>query len=505
MRRGELLEFSWKNIGRYELLLAALMLAYIVLFSYLSIAINNAYATHGDLTVHIQAQWSTLHALPLGSTYVFSANDFWSLMGGGKTHSFEWRESFLGIHMSPLLFLITPFFAIFQRVETILVAQTVLLAIGAVPIFLLAKEKFGSGAHGLAFAAIFLLNPALHGINLFDFHPIAMVVPMLLFAFYFLHKENDGYFALFAILSLMAEEEVAFSVFMLGLYALWKRRFAAGAFAITSSIVWFVLIVYVIMPMLHGGPYMFTGYYGNIPGGRVHEKALNLLFSPGLFVSTISMPSKLVYLAKLFSPVGFVSLLSPATLLLVLPGLLQNLLTNNPGQHLLVGQYNSISIAFIFISAIFGAFNLTLHVSEFLEKRNFKNTFQMVSAVVLVLLLLVTAAVGSTVSEFPLKKMFRIGDFVTNERTASLDELASRIPDGASVSVSDGLSPHVAGREQLYLFPVHSKEADYVFLDKEATWPLTKEQQANFTKEIIGTGSYDIVEVNSWGMLYRRR
>ena len=56
------------------------------------------------------------------------------------------------------------------RAETLLVLQSVWLATGVAPLYLLGKKRLGNPWFGVLLAATYVLYPALHGANLFDFH-----------------------------------------------------------------------------------------------------------------------------------------------------------------------------------------------------------------------------------------------------------------------------------------------------------------------------------------------
>ena len=53
----------------------------------------------------------------------------------------------------------------------LLVAQALIVATGALPAFWLGRRWLGDDRLALAFAAVYLLYPALQHATLFDFHP----------------------------------------------------------------------------------------------------------------------------------------------------------------------------------------------------------------------------------------------------------------------------------------------------------------------------------------------
>src|SRR5712692_7934709 len=114
-------------LDRYEGRLAlALVLLYAVVFG--SLALVRHWALHStalDLGVFDQVLWNTVHGRFMESTLSLERCD---------PHSF-----FLD-HFSPALLVIVPFYAIVPRPETLIFVQTVALALGTWPIYLLARR-----------------------------------------------------------------------------------------------------------------------------------------------------------------------------------------------------------------------------------------------------------------------------------------------------------------------------------------------------------------------------
>jgi uncharacterized membrane protein len=98
--------------------------------------------------------------------------------------------SFFGVHLSPILFLILPFYWIIPATETSLVLQSFIVALAAIPIYRLAKENAGGRIVGLVFALAYLMYPAIHFVNRYDFH-VQVFLPLFFSCIiYYITKEN---------------------------------------------------------------------------------------------------------------------------------------------------------------------------------------------------------------------------------------------------------------------------------------------------------------------------
>ena len=80
----------------------------------------------------------------------------------------------------------------------LLVVQAMAVALGAVPVFLLARKHLGSDWAGLGFALVYLLYPPTQWLVVDDFHPVALATPLLLGAIWFLDEDRLLPFALCA-------------------------------------------------------------------------------------------------------------------------------------------------------------------------------------------------------------------------------------------------------------------------------------------------------------------
>lgn len=181
-----------------------LIIIYTIVCSYISILKHNAFLSSAwDLGIFEQAIWSTANRGEL----------FWYSIDLPINPS----GSFFGIHFSPILFLILPVYRAFQTTETLLVLQSFLIALGALPLYWIVGKDVNRRA-ALIFAAAYLLYPPLHGVNLFDFHPHAFLPAFFLFAYHYFRERKWIKYFIFVILALTVIEFVPFIVVFLGFY-----------------------------------------------------------------------------------------------------------------------------------------------------------------------------------------------------------------------------------------------------------------------------------------------
>ena len=312
--------------------------------SALSVARHNGFMTHAfDLGIHDQAIYNILHGGTMRTT----------LYG-------PYAIDYLGDHFSPILFLVAPIYALYQDARTLLVLQSFFLAAGAIPIYLLTLNKTRSALLGVTLAAGYLLYPALHGVNLKDFHQIALVCVLLLTALYFLEIERDVPFLIALGLALIVKEEVALTVAAIGAYIfLAKRRYRLGAALALIGLAYFAVVTGWLMPHLGGKPQIDTRFGGIIaPGTQGAAGVAWTLFTNPIYtvMSILGNQQKLIFLFQMFLPVLFLPLLAPALAWIpALPALGVLLLTSAYTQYNITYHYAAHLIPFIFFLAILGA------------------------------------------------------------------------------------------------------------------------------------------------------
>jgi uncharacterized membrane protein len=415
----------------------AMAAAYALFMSVLTVGRHNAFGTNAfDLGIHAQSLYTIArHGYPLVTLY-----------GPEAVNQFS-------DHFAPIFYLLTPIYVLFGDARALLVVQSLALAAGVVPVYLLARRKLATHALALALAASYLLFPALHGVNNFDFHEIALVVPLLLWSLYCLETGRFRLFGLFLALAMFTKEEVALTGVAIGLYILFVRRQPRrGALVALASAAYFALVVGVIMPALGGGADVgrfdglevdgFSGFAG---------VAMTVVTNPFYtFDYALLDPDKLFFLAQLLLPVlGIPLLAGVGPWIVAVPGLATLLLSSYRAQYLLDTHYSSIVIPSIFFLAVLGLARV--------EKRRPAVALPVAAALVMASLLMnwQFGWLGG--------KLFD-GIPRPTERDRVLASFVQQIPPDASVSTLSKLVPHLASREQIILYP-NVVGADFILFD----------------------------------------
>ena len=213
--------------------------------------------------------------------------------------------------------------------------------------------------------------------------------------------------------------------------------------ALLLSVFWFFLCARLIPALAtHLNPEadqtnlipIFFGWLGDTPV----EMAGTVMTRPGYILSGFLTGSKLIYLFQLLLPLGFLSLLSPASCIMIIVPALEGLLSSRSQHFSIKYQYTALIIPFVFISAIRGTRNLLRW-----KWLKFKPDY------LVIFLLLV-----SPFSARMLGPLFRLpGKFQqwrVTEEDAVREEMVRMIPDQAPVLATFGFASHLSNRPQLF-------------------------------------------------------
>jgi len=478
-KHKQMLRADWAVVG--------MMLLYAAYISTYSVQKHWTFQTTGyDLSLYVQSLWNTLHG------------DFLRLtVAPGVRHFLSW-------YFTPSVVLLTPVYALWPSPVTLLIVQSVVVALGAWPVFRLAKEQVDAPWLAAGYACIYLVFPALLAANLYDFHGITLTAPLLIWTWYLAQRRRWIAFGVVAAITAGFREEAALSLIMMALLLVadpTRRR--AGIWTVIGSAIWFVLLVMIAVPMVRAtSVYMDQisrfGYLGSSPA----QVLTNLVAHPQLVLNEMSRPEKIGYLLHLFAPVGYLPVFAPVMLLPVLPTLVMNLMAAYPPAYSpVLFQYNAPLPPFIVLAAAMGSGRLARWIGAHSARRR-----SLAHVGLLAFTLFMSAGYQLKLGYLPFSPTFHWPQ-ITSHHQLGL-QIAESIPPDATVSAQNQLAPHVSNRRTVYIFP-YVAEADYVFLDSTLIAFLSynardAEEVNRMTQQLLVDPRYTLVLQQDGYLLLKR-
>lgn len=305
-------------------------------------------SAHLDLGTMTQTVWSTAHGHLLEMTDA----------SGRNVMRFAY-------HVDPMLALLTALWWIWPSGLMLVTVQAVAVASGAIPVYWLARKHLQTERSAVHFAFAYLLFPATQ-FNAFTissgFHSVALAVPLILFAIWYLDEHRLVPFAILALLAVTTKEEIGAAVGCLGIwYAVrhGERLVGATIFVAGTTISLFDFL-YVIPHYTANGGNPFEGRYsqlGKTPTGIVHT----VFTDPSAIVHDVATWHKLFYVALLLGPFLGLFLRAPLLFLGAVPDLAINLLSNHSDQTSIAYHWTAGVIPFTVAASVLGADRLRRH------------------------------------------------------------------------------------------------------------------------------------------------
>jgi uncharacterized membrane protein len=426
-------------------------------FSALSILRHRGFGSgRFDLGNMVQAVWATAHGHPLKVT---------NLRGE--------QISRLGAHVDLLLVAFAPLWRVWPSPSLLLTCQAVVLALGALPVFWLARKLLASEVAALGFALAYLLYPPVQWLALDDFHAVALAPTLLLFALWYLFEDRLVLFGVFAFLAMTTREEVGLVVAAFGFcYAVSRKRWLSGAVICAAGAL--VTVFAVVVVMRHYHPHSGLRFYVRYAdvGGSPFGVLKTALTDPGHVLSIAFDRRGIRYLGQLLLPLCGFWLAGPLLLVSALPQLAINLLAAPPTQTSIHYHYTAPLIPGLFAATVIGAGRL---------ERRWPGSARTLALAAVAVALVSNYRLGA----IPVWRYVHGGEKLGTRawEVSHHDRVTAaaleRVPPDAVVSASNTVGAHLSARRRILSFPLLS-DATWIALD---TYNPSYFAEANAPKE----------------------
>ena len=449
-----------------------------VVYAALSLLRHTHFLTGGyDLGIFDQAIWHYAH---------FQA----------PASSIKQLPNLLADHFHPALVLFAPLYWVYPHPETLLVAQAALVAFSAWPIYLLAKPRLHYPIAAVSFSVIYLLYWGIRSAVLYDFHEIALAVPVLCWLFYYTETKQWRRVIPLTLLLFFVREDLSLVVAAYGLFLVvtgknWKLgipTFFAGLF-----VFWLLLQTYTQL-------------------GATPREALKFLKHQPLSAWTLFFDNaqKVQTLTYTFGALIFLPIISP-TLLMAIPLIAERFYSTRLSHIVPSFQYT----AYLAPILIYGAIQVIGWLVSVLKDQGIwgkRLTLLVVGGATLGLLVM-TAQYLSILPSNPVNDP----QYVASEDATPGYAALALIPSSASVATQDFIMPHLSDRadaEELYQSisdegvpgPIRQTfSTDYVVLsERTALWPLqTPQDVTDLRGQLINQQYTEIYNLDGWYVLKR--
>ena len=430
---------------QYELIITLSVIIYTVSFSWFTLSKHNTFTTYAwDLGIFDQGFWTTVN---LDKIFYYTCELHLSESG-----------SFFGVHFSPILFTIIPIYYLYQSAETLLVTQSLIIALSAIPVYKTA-QLFHTKQTSCLLACLYLLNPTLHGINCYDFHVQAFLPLTLGFLIYYTLSRKWVVLFLTLSLTLAVQEQVfylmiAYLVFLLIILLRddeqetpRQKRVILLSFLLSITI-WKIFSANMIHYFNPNIPsHLRAGQHYAVLGVDDPLKIpLYALTHPGKALDALNYEwySKIGYLLSLFTPYLIAASQYPLYLIPTIPWFAISLLSNYPPYYRIGFQYSAYIMPFIYTGFLAG----TSKITETRDSQYQKNLFKAIT-ILAVIISLGLSPISPLTYGLHLSPAYEKP--VETTRTQRLNQIIDIIPEDSSILTQDNIFPHFSNRQDSYV------------------------------------------------------
>ena len=337
----------------------------------------------------------------------------------------------------------------------LLTLQSFALAIGVVPLWRIARRVLELGVESaLVLSLAYGLQPQFQNLNLAEFHPEALALPALLWAYVFSQNRQWVQFGIAVVFALSTRSDLGLVMIGLGALLAVEGRTRAGRITAALGAIWVVAAIAVFNADLAGGEFVFSEAFAKYGDGSI-SILWGMLTDPIEVLKDFFAEENYRKLVLLFVPWLFLPVLRPRFQLpLVLFGAF-GFIADIPAGEFGNPQQDVAALAFLPIAAAFAL----RAVGRKSIRRVFVNG-RLLAGVFFASLVFFMFSAGSSLYNEPWTWGIR--------STADIDLLAAIDtvePDDSVVAIDPAL-PFLAERVDLLAFPVGLeiyKPADEIF------------------------------------------
>ena len=415
--------------------------------------------------------------------------------------------SHFAVHLSPIYYLLLPFYAIFPSPLTLQIGQAVLVVSGIIPAVLIARHLKLSERTQILVALIYAFYPATAMGCFYDFHENCFLLPLLLWMFYFFEREKYLPMYIFAALTLLVKEDAAVYVIFFALYLIISRKkYLHGVILTAGAAIYFVGALAFLNET---ATYWAEFYAADTPKPSIAGPMINrfdnlihnsedgllgaimtALKNPGYLIEQLfstqqtsldsffmerSPWAKVVYLLQMLLPVGLIPFCTKkqSRWLLVTPILL-NVLTTYKYQYSINFQYHFGITAFLMYAMI-------LNLPD-LQPVSRRRLLSFGAAACCCMYIFIVIPKYNTYTDL----------WQSNkEKYQTIEAMLDTLPEDASLCVPSSYLAHVADRREVYELAYHAPNASHI-KENDVEYVVLRRTNDNKYRKIFESCGYTV-------------
>jgi uncharacterized membrane protein len=403
-----------------------------------------------------------------------------------------------GDHASFILAPLALIYRVMPDVRTLLAVQALALVTSAWPLWRTAltalKSQVFAAAVLVSYLGFFGVQYALD----FDFHPAVFTAAALAWALFAVHHKKYWLYGAAVAAGLLTQEDAAPVFAMIGVWLLLAKRYRTGGATLAAAIIYFVTVVYFIMPQWT--PNNIAAVHFDVGGetGSPVRQLVGIGAHPWRTMQNMTdTGDKARTLKELARSYGYIQWLTPFTYLTAAPNIVSRFLSSQYPRHQVMYHYNVVLAPLLAYGAILGAARIKRLVRDRVPQGK---KWQRAAAPAAAAVILAGAYVTSWRDpDLPLWKLkeaeFTQAKYRPVMSRPAVEVVRAMMPAGNAVAASSGLVPALAGRKYIYNFPnMLPDKTRWIVLSPEFnTWPLKRGEVEGYIEDYKNNDEFELV------------
>lgn len=374
-------------------------------------------------------------------------------------------------HVKLGLYLFLPIYAVFPRPETLLIIQSVILGVGAIPFFLFARRRLPEWIACVLTIAYLCYYP-MHGANFTEMNLVPLAAPFILGLVWAVDTERYKAAWVLFFVCLIMREDIPLPLAILGFFFVlsgYRPRFGMAIFSISAS--WFIILRFKIMT--DAGSWWFPNMYEDLwalPykgfGGVIHT----LFTNPTFVLKHIFVEKKLWYILHLMTPLLFLPARRWYLWAAFIPGAIITLLVTSYDPPLMFSfQYVMHWGPYLFLAAVVAIAAIGSDAQRITGKGHARQ------AAAALAVGLVSVALTYNYGAFPQRDGSLAAGYhkirfhmkpEDRQKLADLRVVGAMLPKSASVATTERIGAHLSSRLGFYTLRRGHHDVDYIVAEK---------------------------------------
>ena len=465
-----------RRLGPRSIVITA-ALGYALFMSFYFVRWHYKLRTHNfDLSINNNLIFGGLHGKFLESTVVFPTEP-------GK---------YLANHAKFGTYLFLPIYALWPKPETLLVLQSFMLGLSALPLYGFARRHV-SNVMAAAVALTFLCYYPMHSANFSEFQNVPIATFFLFSLVWAAETRRWLICGLCTAAALLLREDIPIGVAVIGGFLLLSGYRSFPGFVIaTCALSYFVYLRFHVMD--DAGEWWYPNMYKDLwaDGEKGYKSVIKTLITNPLFVlNKLVVEKKLIYLLHLLVPVAFLPARRWYLWVAFVPGIFLTLLVTNYDPPTLFSFHYVMHWApYLFLAVPLALESMGKSLDSGVTRMRAAATTMVCASLVLTYNYGAFPARATT-----LKGGYNFVDFGWEpreaERYARLRSLADLIPKDASVAATETVGPHVSSRVKMFTMRHGPMGAEYVLASSKE---LKLSRTRPTLKAAVESGQYGVLK-----------